>query len=116
MSSERVGETPALAWRIALLRPGLPASLWLPALFGVRTRRTVLPGVRAQFPSAGGYGAGVLATVLPWIMWAPASPASGTRVRAECRSHPREVEAIAVEFGEKKKKRGPWFYVFSAQS
>lgn len=28
MSSERVGETPALAWRIALLRPGLPASLW----------------------------------------------------------------------------------------
>lgn len=30
----------------------------------------------------------VLSTVLPCIMWMP-----GTRVRAECRSHPGEVEA-----------------------
>lgn len=57
------------------------------------------------FPRASGYSMIVLCTVWLCRMWTPASPDPGTRVRAECRSHLREVEVIAVEF----EKRGPWF-------
>lgn len=58
-------------------------------------------GAGLSFPGRVVCSAVVASTVLPCITWTPAFPHSGTRVRAECRSHPGEVEAIAVEFEEK---------------